>query len=67
MVGAAWLKARETIFVRIDRITRESGLMNAYVERPHDDGVFREVSWLPYSQSFESNNSQLILYPAGDM
>ena len=62
MVGAAWLKAREAIFVRIDGTMRESGVdeCNTTMEQ------VCEISWLPCSQSFESKDSQLILYPIDD-
>ena len=67
MVGAAWLKAREAIFVRIDGTTRESGVdehvcrtVNTMMEQ------VRKIFWLLCSQSSESNNSQLILYPVDD-
>ena len=67
MEGAAWLKARKAIFVRIDEMTRESGVDglrmldgNTTMEQ------VRKISWLPCSQSFESNDSQLILCPVDD-
>ena len=67
MVGEAWLKARETIFVRIDGTTRESGVDERRMSHGHTTmEQVREISWLPCSQSCESNDSQLILYPVDD-
>ena len=60
MVGAA----REAIFVRIDGTTRETGGWWTRVSDGHTTmEQIREISWLPCTQIFESNDSQLIQYP----